>query len=95
MPFTLPEWAGGKTVSLNSSGLLFVCAGAFEGLYDAVFHRVTAGRDKGALQTTTVVEAGRVREELQFKLRDWLSRIPRLAAISKYCVLLFDAVCDG
>jgi ATP-dependent Clp protease ATP-binding subunit ClpX len=72
VPFTLPDWAGGKTVSVDSSGLLFVCAGAFEGLYDAVFHRVTAGRDKGALQAVTVVEAGRVREELQFRLRDWL-----------------------
>jgi len=30
------------------------------------------GRDKGALQAVNVVEAGRVREELQFKLRDWL-----------------------
>jgi ATP-dependent Clp protease ATP-binding subunit ClpX len=72
VPFTLPAWAGGQTVTVDSSGLLFVCAGAFEGLYDAVFHRVTAGRDKGALQAVTVVEAGRVREELQFKLRDWL-----------------------
>jgi ATP-dependent Clp protease ATP-binding subunit ClpX len=74
VPFTLPSWAGAKTVSVDSSGLLFVCAGAFEGLYDAVFHRVTAGRDKGALQAVTVVEAGRVREELQFKLRDWLKQ---------------------
>ena len=72
VPFALPPWAGGKTVNVNSSGLLFVCAGAFEGLYDAVFHRVTVGRDKGALQAVNVVEAGRVREELQFKLRDWL-----------------------
>jgi ATP-dependent Clp protease ATP-binding subunit ClpX len=74
VPFTLPEWAGGKTVNVDSSGLLFVCAGAFEGLYDAVFHRVTAGRDRGALQSVTVVEAGRVREELQFKLREWLKQ---------------------
>jgi ATP-dependent Clp protease ATP-binding subunit ClpX len=74
VPYTLPAWAGGKTVTVDSSRLLFVCAGAFEGLYDAVFHRVTAGRDKGALQAVTVVEAGRVREELQFKLRDWLKQ---------------------
>jgi ATP-dependent Clp protease ATP-binding subunit ClpX len=72
VPFTLPEWAGGETVSVDSSGLLFVCAGAFEGLYDAVHHRVTAGRDKGALKPVTVVEGGRVREELQFNLREWL-----------------------
>ncbi len=72
VPFALPEWAGGATVNVDSSGLLFVCAGAFEGLYDAVHHRVTAGRDKGALEPVTVVEAGRVREEYQFALRAWL-----------------------
>ena len=71
--FTLPEWAGGVAVNVDSSGLLFVCAGAFEGLYDAVYHRVTAGKDQGALKPVTVVdESGRAREELQFSLRDWL-----------------------
>jgi ATP-dependent Clp protease ATP-binding subunit ClpX len=72
VPFALPDWAGGQTITVDSSGLLFVCAGAFEGLYDAVFHRVTAGRDKGALKPVTVVENGHVREELPFVLRDWL-----------------------
>ena len=53
--------------------MLFVCAGAFEGLYDAVYYRVTAGKDQGALKAVTVVdENGRAREELQFSLRDWL-----------------------
>jgi ATP-dependent Clp protease ATP-binding subunit ClpX len=68
----LPDWAGGETVSVDSSGILFVCAGAFEGLYDAVYGRVTIGRDKGALKPVTLVEDGRVREEYQFALRDWL-----------------------
>jgi ATP-dependent Clp protease ATP-binding subunit ClpX len=72
VPFELPDWAGGGIRNVDSSGLLFVCAGAFEGLYDAVFHRVTAGRDKGALKPVTVVENGQVREELPFALRDWL-----------------------
>lgn len=72
VPFKLPDWAGGETVNVDSSGLLFVCAGAFEGLYDAVFNRVTVGRDKGALKPVTVVENGLVREEFQFALRDWL-----------------------
>jgi ATP-dependent Clp protease ATP-binding subunit ClpX len=72
VPFRLPEWAGGRTINLDSTDLLFVCAGAFEGLYDAVFHRVTVGRDKGLLKPVTVVEEGRVREELQFALRDWI-----------------------
>jgi ATP-dependent Clp protease ATP-binding subunit ClpX len=93
VPLTLPDWAGGRTVSLNSSGILFVCAGAFEGLYDAVFHRVTAGRDKGALQTTTVVEAGRVREELQFKLRDWLKHEDLFEyGVTPQFISRFDAV---
>jgi ATP-dependent Clp protease ATP-binding subunit ClpX len=71
--FTLPAWAGGIAVNVDSSGLLFVCAGAFEGLYDAVYYRVTAGKDQGALKPVTVVdENGRAREELQFALREWL-----------------------
>jgi len=72
VPFELPAWAGGSSTTVDSSGLLFVCGGAFEGLYDAVFDRVTIGRDKGALQPVTVVDGGRVREELRFALRDWL-----------------------
>lgn len=72
IPFELPAWAGGEAITVDSSGLLFVCGGAFEGLYDAVFDRVTVGRDRGALKPVTVVEGGAVREELQFHLRDWL-----------------------
>jgi ATP-dependent Clp protease ATP-binding subunit ClpX len=69
---SLPEWAGGGTTEIDSSGLLFVAAGAFEGLYDAVYDRVTVGTDRGALQPVTVVDGGRVREETPFRLRDWL-----------------------
>lgn len=72
VPVDLPDWMGGGSRTVDSSGLLFVCAGAFEGLYDAVFDRVTIGDDKGALKPVTVVEGGKVREELQFALRDWV-----------------------
>jgi ATP-dependent Clp protease ATP-binding subunit ClpX len=72
VPLRLPEWAGGGTVSVDSSGLLFVCAGAFEGLYDSVYTRVTVGRDKGALKPVTLIDNGQVREEYQFALRDWI-----------------------
>lgn len=72
VPFTLPEWAGGGTVRIDSSGVLFVAAGAFEGLFDAVYDRVTIGRDRGALKPVTTVEAGQVSEEQSFALRDWL-----------------------
>lgn len=73
VPFELPEWAGGGQVTVDSSGLLFVCAGAFEGLYDAVYDRVTIGRDKGALRAVTRLDGGDVHEELPFALRDWLT----------------------
>ncbi len=69
---TLPEWAGGGVAEIDSSGLLFVAGGAFEGLYDAVYDRVTVGTDRGALQPVTVVEGGKVRQETPFVLRDWL-----------------------
>jgi ATP-dependent Clp protease ATP-binding subunit ClpX len=69
---TLPEWAGGGTAEIDSSGLLFVAGGAFEGLYDAVYDRITVGTDRGALQPVTVVDGGKVHEETPFKLRDWL-----------------------
>jgi ATP-dependent Clp protease ATP-binding subunit ClpX len=72
VPVDLPDWLGGGTAMIDSSALLFVCAGAFEGLYDAVYDRVTIGEDKGALKPVTVVEGGKVREELRFALRDWV-----------------------
>ncbi len=72
VPFNLPQWAGGGTVTVDSSGLLFVCGGAFEGLYDSVFDRVTVGRDRGALKPVTTVEDGDVQEKLVFALREWL-----------------------
>jgi len=72
VPFELPAAFGGDTVSIDSRGLLFVCAGAFEGLYDSVYDRVTVGEDRGALKSVTHLEEGGVREELDFHLRDWL-----------------------
>ena len=94
VPFTLPEWAGGATVNVDSSALLFVCAGAFEGLYDAVYYRVTAGKDQGALRPVTVVDdGGRAREELQFSLRDWLKTEDLFEyGVSPQFLSRFDAV---
>jgi ATP-dependent Clp protease ATP-binding subunit ClpX len=72
VPLTLPAWAGGGTAMVDSSEILFVCAGAFEGLYDAVYDRITIGKDRGSLQPVTVVEGGKVQEKIVFNLRDWL-----------------------
>ncbi len=72
VPLQLPAWAGGQTSTVDSSSLLFVCGGAFEGLYDAVYDRVTVGRDRGALKPVTMVEDGQVHESLVFTLGEWL-----------------------
>jgi ATP-dependent Clp protease ATP-binding subunit ClpX len=71
VPLRLPEWAGGGTVQVDSSHLLFICAGAFEGLYEEVFRRVMLGGDQD-LKATTVSASGRIQEEVRFSLRDWL-----------------------
>jgi ATP-dependent Clp protease ATP-binding subunit ClpX len=94
VPFALPPWAGSGAVSVDSSSLLFVCAGAFEGLYDAVYDRVTIGKDQGALRPITVVdEAGRAHEELLFSLRDWLKTEDLFEyGISPQFLSRFDAV---
>jgi ATP-dependent Clp protease ATP-binding subunit ClpX len=68
----LPQSLGGGTAAFDSGELLFVGAGAFEGLYDAVYDRVTVGSDRGSLLPLTVVEAGGVRQETPFTLREWL-----------------------
>jgi len=72
VPLRLPDWAGSTTVQVDSSKLLFICAGAFEGLYEAVFRRVMLGGGERELKATTVTESGRIREEVHFSLRDWL-----------------------
>lgn len=72
VPLRMPQELGGGIEVIDSRQILFVCAGAFEGLHDSVFDRVTIGRDKGLLKPTTVVEGGRVEEKLVFHLRDWL-----------------------
>ena len=72
VPLALPGWAGGGVRTVDASGILFVAAGAFEGLYDAVYDRVTIGRDRGDLQAVNIVEGDEVRQEIRFRLRDWL-----------------------
>ena len=72
IPMAIPDWAGGGSVTFDASHLLFVCAGAFEGLYDEVYDRVTVGRDRGALQGVSVMSGSDVHHEMRFSLRDWL-----------------------
>ncbi|HVE71421.1 MAG TPA: AAA family ATPase [Thermoanaerobaculia bacterium] len=65
--------ADGWTFVINTSQILFVAGGAFEELYDHVLRRATIGQDVVAMKPVVVVSAsGDVREELPFRLADYL-----------------------
>ncbi len=49
--------------------MLFLCAGAFETLYDQVFQRVTSPKSGIKLPTTTVYENGKIQIREYFTLR--------------------------
>jgi ATP-dependent Clp protease ATP-binding subunit ClpX len=59
------------TVSINSSSILFVAAGAFEEMYDAVYRKAVLGTDVAPIKPVVVVsDSGVVHEEIPFHLRD-------------------------
>lgn len=65
--------ADGWTFVINSAQILFVAGGAFEELYESVYRRATIGQDVVAMKPIVVVSAsGEVREELPFRLGDYL-----------------------
>jgi ATP-dependent Clp protease ATP-binding subunit ClpX len=73
----LRAWEGGKerekTVEVDTRGMMFVCGGAFEGLYDQVYFRVTKSGSGERLKTEAVRGAdGSVRLETRFALADYL-----------------------
>jgi ATP-dependent Clp protease ATP-binding subunit ClpX len=57
------------TVDLDTGKMLFLCAGAFEGLYDLVYRRVTSPATRVKLPTTTMYENGKVEIREIFTLR--------------------------
>jgi ATP-dependent Clp protease ATP-binding subunit ClpX len=61
------------TVTINSSSILFVAAGAFEELYDSVYRRALIGSDVVQLKPVVKVSStGELREELSFQLREYM-----------------------
>ena len=58
-------------VNIDTGKMLFLCAGAFETLYDQVFQRVTSPTSRVKLPTETVYEDGEVRIREFFTLRHW------------------------
>ena len=58
-----------ETVQINTGKMLFLCAGAYEALYDMVFARVTSPTSRVKLPTETVYEDGQVEIREFFTLR--------------------------
>jgi ATP-dependent Clp protease ATP-binding subunit ClpX len=75
--YRLRAWEDGeereRTVEIDTRGMMFVCGGAFEGLYDQVYFRVTKSGSGERLKTEAVRGAdGSVRLETRFSLAEYL-----------------------
>ena len=57
-------------VTIDSGHMLYICAGAFETLYEQVFQRVTSPKSGIKLPKTTVYEDGKVKIREHFTLLD-------------------------
>src|SRR5258706_4321431 len=57
------------TVWVDTGKMLFLCAGAFETLYDQIFHRVTSPNSGIKLPTTTTYATGKITIRRYFTLR--------------------------
>jgi ATP-dependent Clp protease ATP-binding subunit ClpX len=76
VPHRTFAWEDGQdtqvTLEIDTSRMMFVCGGAFEGLYDQVYERVTK-RSSQRLRADTIRTAdGQVRIEQRFALADFL-----------------------
>ncbi len=100
-------WVEGeeRTVKLDvdTSRMMFLCGGAFEGIYDQVYERVTKPGSGERLRTHTVRNAdGQVRIETRFSLADFLKAqdlfeygmVPQFLARFDQTVLLNDLGSD-
>ena len=69
-PLTSGDGTTRTSVGLDTSKMLFICAGAFETLYEQVFERVTSSKSGIKLPTTTTYEDGKVQIREHFALLD-------------------------
>ncbi len=96
-------WVDGEekqvTLDINTGHMMFICGGAFEGLYDQVYFRVLKPGSGERLRTTTIRTAeGKVRMETSFSLADYLKpkdlfdfgMVPQFMARFENTVLLRD-----
>ncbi len=77
VPYRLRAWENDKeverTVEIDTRKIMFVCGGAYEGLYDQVYNRVSKSGSGERIKTEAVKTAdGSVRLESRFTLADFL-----------------------
>jgi ATP-dependent Clp protease ATP-binding subunit ClpX len=100
-------WENGEEkkvrLDIDTSNMMFICGGAFEGLYDQVYNRVLKPGSGEKLRTHTVRTAdGRVKLETRFALSDFLKpkdlfdfgMVPQFMARFDNTVLLEDLSVD-
>lgn len=76
LPLTLRHKDGNfeeKKVEIDTNRLLFICGGAFEGLYDMVYRRVASGEHRDKLvQEYVISEGANLEEKEHFSLQGYL-----------------------
>ena len=103
LAYPLFAWVDGEerkiTLEIDTGRMMFICGGAFEGLYDQVFNRIQKPGSGEKLRTQTVRTAeGQVRIETRFVLSDYLKpkdlfdfgMVPQFMARFENTVLLND-----
>ncbi len=103
LAYPLHAWVDGEerrlTLDIDTGHMMFICGGAFEGLYDQVYNRVLKPGSGEKLRTKTIRTAeGQVRIETHFNLGDYLKpkdlfefgMVPQFMARFDNTVLLLD-----
>ena len=103
LAYPIHAWVDGEErrvlLEIDTSRMMFICGGAFEGLYDQVYNRVLKPGSGEKLRTQTLRTAeGQVRIETRFELADYLKpkdlfefgMVPQFMARFENTVLLHD-----
>ena len=103
LAFPIHAWIDGEekrvTLDIDTGHMMFICGGAFEGLYDQVYNRVLKPGSGEKLKTQTIRTAeGQVRIETRFELGNYLKpkdlfefgMVPQFMARFENTVLLQD-----
>lgn len=103
LPYAIHAWVDGEEqqviLDIDTSHMMFICGGAFEGLYDQVFERVSKPGSGEKLKSQTIRTAeGQVRIETIFSLADLLKpkdlfdygMVPQFMARFEKVVMLED-----